>query len=78
MTGLQLTIIDKKPDNKAHPFIPAVLDPGKPLEQKRCKATEQTRKCHMKYIWKLLESLEVPFCQDLDMEIECNDGEGAL
>jgi hypothetical protein len=32
----------------------------------------------MKYIWKLLESLEVPFCQDLDMEIECNDGEGAL
>jgi hypothetical protein len=63
-----------KPDSKDDWFIPTVLDPGKPLEQRRLKAARRTWQCQTAYLRKL-ESLEIPFCQDLDVEIECKVGD---
>ena len=60
----------EKPDDKDFRFIPTVLEAGKPLQRKRFNDALRSRQRQMEYIRKL-ESMEVPYCHELDTPITC-------
>jgi hypothetical protein len=59
-----------KPDDKDFRFIPTVLEAGKPLQRKRFNDALRSRQRQTEYIRKL-ESMEVPYCHELDTPITC-------
>jgi hypothetical protein len=65
-----------KPDGNDLRFVPTILEPGLPIKSGMKVKTSKARDGQTAYVWKL-DSFIIPFCHDLDLEIQCvlPDGE---
>jgi hypothetical protein len=59
-----------KPDGKDLWFVRTVLEPGFPIKPGTKEKTSKARDGQMAYVRKL-DSVIIPFCHDLDLEIQC-------
>jgi hypothetical protein len=59
-----------KPEGKDLQFVPTILEPGFPIKPGTKEKTSKARDGQTAYVQKL-DSVIIPFCHDLDLEIQC-------